>query len=146
MDIHTARFGPLTLPMTETICFPSGLVGLEDCRSWILLSEGQGHRVIWLQSTQQPEIALPLIDPRTFVSDFTLQIEQTDWAPLGRRESDSVQVLVTGGRSDSGLVLNLLAPLVINCERRIGRQVLNLAGGEVDYPLDIASEQLQRTA
>ncbi|MEE2781482.1 MAG: flagellar assembly protein FliW [Planctomycetota bacterium] len=132
--------------MNETICFPSGLIGLEDCRSWVLLSEQPDDRFIWFQSTQQAEIALPLVDPRTFVPDFTLQVEESDWTPLGRREDDLVQVLVTLGQSHGGFVLNLLAPLVINCERRIGRQVFNHADAEVNYRLDAFSAALQRTA
>ncbi|MDG2206926.1 MAG: flagellar assembly protein FliW [Pirellulales bacterium] len=132
--------------MNETICFPSGLIGLEDCRSWVLLSEQPGDRFIWLQSTQQAEIALPLVDPRTFVPDFTLQVEESDWTPLGRRENDLVQVLVALGQSHGGLVLNLLAPVVINCERRIGRQVFNHADAQVNYRLDTFSASLQRTA
>ena len=146
MDISTSRFGALTISMNETICFPSGLIGLEDCRSWVLLSEQPGDRFIWLQSTQQAEIALPLVDPRTFVPDFTLQVEESDWTPLGRRENDLVQVLVALGQSHGGLVLNLLAPVVINCERRIGRQVFNHADAQVNYRLDTFSASLQRTA
>ena len=146
MDISTSRFGDLTISMNETICFPSGLIGLEDCRSWVLLSEQVDDRFIWFQSTQQAEIALPLVDPRTFVPDFTLQMEESDWAPLGRRENDLVQVLVTLGQSHGGFVLNLLAPLVINCERRIGRQVFNHADAEVNYRLDALSASLKRSA
>ena len=146
MDISTSRFGALTISMNETICFPSGLIGLEDCRSWVLLSEQPSDRFIWLQSTQQAEIALPLVDPRTFVPDFTLQVEESDWTPLGRRENDLVQVLVALGQSHGGLVLNLLAPVVINCERRIGRQVFNHADAQVNYRLDTFSASLQRTA
>ncbi len=146
MDINTSRFGRLQFSMAETICFPAGLIGLEDCRSWVLISPRAGDRVLWIQSTQQAEIALPLVDPRTFVPDFTLQIEPSDWAPLGKRETDLVQVLVTLGSKETGLSLNLLAPLVINCERRIGRQVVNLDDWAVDHPLGTFSGELQRTA
>jgi flagellar assembly factor FliW len=146
MDINTSRFGRLQFSMAETICFPAGLIGLEDCRSWILISPRPGDRVIWVQSTQQAEIALPLVDPRTFVHDFSLQIEPSDWAPLGKREADLLQVLVTVGSRETGLSLNLLAPLVINCERRIGRQVINLNDWAVDHSLGTLSSDLQRTA
>ena len=146
MDINTSRFGALQFSMAETVCFPAGLIGLEDCRNWVLLSPRPGDRVIWVQSTQQAEIALPLVDPRTFVPEFTLQLEPSDWAPLGKRETDLVQVLVTMGRKETGLSLNLLAPLVINCERRIGRQVVNLDDWAVDYPVGALPDALQRTA
>ena len=146
MNINTSRFGALEFPMAETICFPAGLIGLEDCRSWVLLSARPDDRVIWLQSTQQAEIALPLVDPRTFVPAFTLQVEPIDWAALGKREADAVQVLVTVGGKEPDLSLNLLAPLVINCNRRIGRQVINLDDWSVEHLIVPLSEGLQRTA
>ena len=132
--------------MGEIICFPAGLVGFEDCRSWVLLTPRVGDRVLWLQSIQRGEIALPLVDPRTFVPEFTLRIGQSDWAAMGKRETDPLQVLVAVGNTPSGISLNLLAPLVMNCHRRIGRQVVNLENWVVDHPLNVSAGELQRTA
>ncbi|MBC20667.1 MAG: hypothetical protein CMJ74_10470 [Planctomycetaceae bacterium] len=146
MELNTSRFGKLQCSQGETLCFPSGLVGLEDCRSWVLLTPREGDRVLWIQSTQQGEIALPVVDPRTFVADFTFRIEQSDWAALGKRETDLLQVLVAVGKTPSGLSLNLLAPLVINCARRIGRQAVNLDDWAVDHLIDLTYRELQKTA
>jgi carbon storage regulator len=51
---------------------------------------------------------------------------------------DEAHVLVTVNRTDRGLALNLKAPLVINRERRIGRQVVSNDDLPVQYPLEIA--------
>ena len=91
MEVMTSRFGTVPIPLGETICFPSGLIGFEDCQSWVLLAPRPNDSVIWLQSTQVPDIALPVVDPRAFEPEFTLQVEQTDWTPLGKREEDSSQ-------------------------------------------------------
>ena len=146
MELNTSRFGRLQCDLGKTLCFPAGLIGLEDCRSWVLLSPRAGDRVLWIQSTQQGEIALPLVDPRTFVPDFTLRIEKNDWAALGKREKDLLQVLVAVGKTSTGFSVNLLAPLLMNCQRRIGRQVVNLDDWAVDYPITASPGGLQRTA
>jgi flagellar assembly factor FliW len=146
MEISTSRFGALSISIAETICFPSGLIGFENCRSWVLLRQRPGDSVIWLQSTQEVEVALPVVDPRTFVPDFTLQLEQCDWNPLGKREEDAIQVLVAVVGNGTSLYLNLLAPLAINCDRRLGRQVINLDPWSVDHCIGEAGQDFKKIA
>ena len=96
MEISTSRFDTLSISIAETICFPSGLIGFESCRSWVLLRQCPGDSVIWLQSTQEAEVALPVVDPRTFLPDFTLQLEERDWNPLGKRDEDlGLKILIS---------------------------------------------------
>lgn len=146
MEISTSRFDTLSISIAETICFPSGLIGFESCRSWVLLRQCPGDSVIWLQSTQEAEVALPVVDPRTFLPDFTLQLEERDWNPLGKRDEDAIQVLVAVARNGTSLSLNLLAPLVINCRRRLGRQVINLGPWPVDYCIGEVGQDFRKIA
>lgn len=146
MEVCTSRFGTVEVSSADTICFPSGLVGFEDCPSWVLLMHQAGDSVIWLQSTQTAEVALPVVDPRTFVPEFTLQVEQSDWTPLGIRKEDFIQVLVTVARHEDSLRLNLLAPLMINCLRRLGRQVINTDLGMVDHMVWDSANALKKIA
>ncbi len=146
MEVTTSRFGTVHVPLGEAICFPSGLIGFEDCQSWVLLADRPNDAVIWLQSTQVPEIALPVVDPRTFVPEFILQVEQTDWTPLGKREEDSLQVLVSVSRHDDSLRVNLRSPLVINLQRRLGRQVINAEAWTTDHLVWESTDAMKKTA
>lgn len=146
MEVTTSRFGTVHVPLGEAICFPSGLIGFEDCQSWVLLAHRPKDSVIWLQSTQVEEIALPVVDPRTFVPEFTLQIEQAGWTPLGKREEDVIQVLVPVSRHEDSLRVNLRSPLVINMQRRLGRQVINAEAWTTDHLVWESTDAMKKTA
>ena len=64
MQIRTTRFGALEIEAEDIINFPTGLLGLEDCRHWVLLADAQNNALGWLQCTSRPEVALAVVSPR----------------------------------------------------------------------------------
>lgn len=140
MEIVTSRFGSLQIHPQDTICFPAGLPGFEDCREWVLLAENEHRPVAWLQATGWADLALPVVDPRRFSDAYTLRLAATDLAPLGLDHGCEAQVLAVVAQHDGVLTLNLKAPVAINMQRRLGRQVVNRG----DWPLchSIASQNI----
>ena len=51
MEIKTTRFGVLELDAEDIISFPSGLVGLESCREWVLLADAHNDAAFDLSDT-----------------------------------------------------------------------------------------------
>ena len=41
MRIDTTRFGQVEIEPHDLIHFPSGILGLEDCRQWVLLADAE---------------------------------------------------------------------------------------------------------
>ena len=41
MKIDTTRFGCLDIVPDDLLQFPAGLLGLEDCRHWVLLADAE---------------------------------------------------------------------------------------------------------
>ncbi len=39
MDVFTTRFGLLSVQSQDEIVFERGLIGLEDCRRWVVLTD-----------------------------------------------------------------------------------------------------------
>jgi flagellar assembly factor FliW len=56
------------------------------------------------------------------------------------------QVLAIVGKNDRGITLNLKAPLVINLERRLGRQVITNGDLPLQYPLSAEPMPLRKSA
>ncbi|MEK6250133.1 MAG: flagellar assembly protein FliW, partial [Planctomycetales bacterium] len=73
------------------------------------------------------------VDPRRFVSDYLVRLDAVDWNPLGATPEDAMQVLTIVTRQQSRFTVNLLAPLVINRRRRLGRQVVNVGHWPIDH-------------
>lgn len=133
MVIKTTRFGAISIEAHDVLEFPTGIPGLEDCKQWVLLADAGNDALAWLQCTTRPEVALAVVSPRRFVLDYQLRVSSSELAPLALARSDDAKVLVIVGRRDEAITLNLKAPLVINLERRLGRQVINNADLPVDH-------------
>ncbi|MEX2118868.1 MAG: flagellar assembly protein FliW [Pirellulales bacterium] len=139
MQIRTTRFGPLEIEADDILSFPAGLLGLEDCRHWVLLADAQNNALGWLQSTSRPEVALAVVCPRRFVPDYQFRVFRSELAALDLADVKDAQVLSIVGKNERSITLNLKAPVVINLERRLGRQVV--ANGEQPVQYELANRQ-----
>jgi flagellar assembly factor FliW len=131
MQIRTTRFGLLEVDPSDVIRFPSGVLGLDDCKQWVILADAFNTALGWLQCVTRPEIALAVVSPRRFVPDYQFRVYRSELQALRIERIEDAQVLVIVGKSDNGVTLNLKAPVVINLSERLARQVI--ANG--DLPL-----------
>ncbi len=146
MQIDTSRFGPLEIEPSDLLLFPSGLVAFEDCRHWVLLADADNSLVGWLQSASRADVAIPVVSPRRFKNDYQIRINRTQLAPLHLRAVHEAYVLAIVARNERGLTLNLKAPLVVNLDRRLGRQVVAIDDQPLQYELAPQPTALRKTA
>ena len=146
MDVFTTRFGLLSVQPQDEIVFEHGLIGLEDCRRWVVLTDSANPALGWLQNLDQGHIAVGVVSPRRFVPDYQLRVDRADLRTLGLATIRDAEVVVIASRQTNGITLNLRAPLVINVEKRLGCQVIAKDEHPVQYPLDLQNVKLRRTA
>jgi flagellar assembly factor FliW len=146
VTVPSRRFGDLQLPESDLIEFPEGLVGLGGSRYVVVTTDDQSP-FRWLQSVDDPDLALPVTDPWAFFGDYHLELSDAATAAAGLPESgDDVSVWVTVRASDrlEDFSANLRAPIVVHEGR--GHQVINeAAGAPVRAPL-FAREAQQQAA
>jgi flagellar assembly factor FliW len=136
LTIDSTRFGRIELEDDGLIEFAHGLVGLEG-HSWALIARDADDAFLWLHSLDDPDLALPVTDPRRFFADYAVELADGERERLGLPDDeDEVAVYVTvraSGRPEDCAV-NLRAPLLIAGGR--GHQVINQApGAELRAPL-----------
>jgi len=147
MRIETAHFGAMAVRPEDAVCFPLGLAGFERSRRWVLLTPPHNPTVNWLQSVECPKTALAVVEPQRFLPDYQLRANRSELECLELQSLDEAFVVVTVNRTDQGLALDLKAPLVINRQRRLGRQVIASDDLPTRYPLeDTVSRTAKRTA
>ena len=125
VTVSSRRFGDLELTSSDLIEFPEGLVGLGGSR-YVVVSTDDKSPFRWLQSADDPELALPVTDPWTFFSDYQLELSDDATTAAGLPEQgDDVTVWVTVRASDKleDFSANLRAPIVVHEGR--GHQVIN---------------------
>lgn len=124
MHIQTTLFGPVEIDVDDILLFPRGLIAFEDCRHWVLLADGHNDGLGWLQSVSRGDVALPVVSPRRFAAEYQVHVTRGQLAPLEFSQFDLAYVLAVVSKSGRDFTLNLKAPIIINLDRRVGRQVI----------------------
>ena len=139
MQIKTTNFGSVEIEVDDILLFPHGVIAFEDCRHWVLLSDEENPALAWLQSVSRSEVVLPVVSPRRFRPDYSVHVSRGQLLPLEFSQFDEAYVLSVVSQSDGDLTLNLKAPLIINLDRRLGRQVITSDDQPVALTLTTAS-------
>lgn len=126
MKIDTRQFGPLEFEENAVLEFPEGLMGLEHLHRFLIVDQDDVEPLRWLQSVDEPQIAFTVIDPMLVFPDYRVRVGQQDREALGLKpgEDPIVLTLVTVPKDPADMTANLLGPLVLAPEGRLGRQVV----------------------
>ena len=135
MEINT-RYGKQVVTKASLLNFPDGLPGFEDLRQYKLFHEEGKSTVYYLQSTEDPDIRLPVVTPESCKVDFRIDLSDEEVEKLQIESADDLVVVVTvsDNRDEpaSGITANFMAPIIINTHSRIGIQkTLNQVSGGV---------------
>lgn len=124
VTFESVRFGTVEVADDEVIDFPAGLIGLGGSR-YALIDRNPGTGFLWLHAVEDPALALPVVRPEQFFSDFSLEITEQDGEAIGLGDPPVAEVYVTVRAAPNPLEItaNLRAPLVIHEGR--GYQVIN---------------------
>jgi flagellar assembly factor FliW len=139
MTFESSRFGTLEIETEEVIEFPAGLIGLGGARYALLTTDDQSP-FAWLQSIDDPELALPITNPWLFFADYAVDVDDAEAKRIGVEDPSKVDVWVTvrAAAELQGFSANLRAPILVWNGR--GHQVINEANdAPVRAPLFPAS-------
>lgn len=130
MQVKSTRFGQLEVPENSVLNFPDGLLGFEHCKRYVILEHDPATPFRWLQGIDDPDLAFVIVNPAEFAAEYAVELGRDDVLKLGLKDASeaAVYVLVVIPEDPSAMTANLQGPLVMNAERRVGRQVV-LADG-----------------
>lgn len=107
---------------------PEGLIGLSDFKHFELIVDPESLPFVVLRSINGDEIQIPAVEPIGLVSDYVLDIGDEDAEQLGLRGRSATPLILNVATIKSfdpqKVTLNLAAPILINRQTRIGRQVV----------------------
>lgn len=139
MVINTRVFGEITIEDNKLIHFPGGIVGFPQLQDFALIHDeekGDNAGIRWMQSVQEPQFAMPVIDPLCVKEDYNPLVEDDLLAPLGNIEPEELLVLttITVPSDLTKMTVNLKAPFIINAANRVAAQVI-VEDYEVKFPV-----------
>lgn len=146
VTFQSVRFGTVEVADEQVVEFPFGLIGLGGLR-YALVDRNPGSGFLWLHSTEDPALALPVVGPHTFFPDFHPRITEEDRERTGIADVETATLYVTVRAAPDPLqtTANLRAPLVVRDGR--GYQVINAdAQAPLRAPLFVLAGAQERPA
>jgi len=137
MTINTRIFGEVTIGNDRMIHFPKGIVGFPELTDFALIHDseaGEQGGIRWMQSIQEPNFAMPVIDPLTVKEDYNPEVNDDLLATIGGIDDILVLVTITVPSDLTKMTVNLKAPLIINVPERKACQLIV----DQDYPVKYA--------
>jgi flagellar assembly factor FliW len=144
LKIETKYHGKQEIDVKEIITFENGIPGFLEEKKFVVLPYSNESIFHILQSTETTELAFVIADPFVFFKeyDFTLEDQVVNSLELDSEKNVSVFVILTIQDSFEKTTANLQAPLVINMEKKLGKQVI-LTGTEYNTKHSIFYEMVK---
>lgn len=136
MKANTRLFGEIDIQDDKIIKLKEGIIGFPDLQNFTLIydeeKEGEGG-IKWLQSMDDPQFAMPVINPLDVRPDYKPSVNEEELKVLGEMPVESIFILVTitVPKEIEKMSVNLKAPFIINMENLQGAQIIV----EEDYPV-----------
>ena len=129
MKIETRIFGEIEIDDSKIIRFPGGIIGFPEMTDFALIHDeekGKDAPIRWLQSLQETQFAMPVMDPLIVSRDYNPEVEDELLNPIQIENPEEVLVLVTVSvpRDITKMSVNLQAPIIINAENKKAAQVI----------------------
>jgi len=124
LTVLTAGVAPLEPRAEDIIAFPDGLPGFEECRRFVMTSDGD-QPFQCLEGLEASSPAFVTVDPARVLQGYRLILSPLDRRRLDAREEDALLWLaIVTVNPDQTATVNLRAPIVINPRLMIGFQVM----------------------
>lgn len=124
MEIQTSRFGHIDVDDERIMTFPNGLLGFPSYNRFALIQTGQENYFFWLQSVDEPNLAFVITDPAIFFKEYQVPVREETAQELQLTDPAYLQTFVICNKVGEWLTGNLLGPIVVNAQNRLGQQVV----------------------
>jgi flagellar assembly factor FliW len=117
MRLKTNQFGDLEIEEVNIVNFPEGLIGFEEYKKFIIISDKELDPLMWLLSVEDPEIEFPIMNPLLFFPDYN---------PIIIDESENMVIfsIVTLKKDITKITANLKGPIIVDFSTREGKQII----------------------
>jgi len=146
MKIATKFLGEVEIGEQDILTFEHGLLGLENEKKFVLLPIDADLPLAILQSVDNVEIGFVVAYPFAFKKDYSFDICEDDRNQLHIEKEENVLTysIVTMKETFQESTINLLAPIIVNMEKKCGKQIV-LQDNKF-YPLRFPMKTLEGSA
>lgn len=121
-----------------TVHFEEGLIGFSDYKDFVLMTDESLAPFQLLKSVDSPHVAFLVLEATNFIKNYCDRVLPEEWLSAGITDEASrmALIIVVIGPTLESSTGNLQAPLLINRNQMMGKQiVLTASGFSVRQPL-----------
>ncbi|MDC7293567.1 MULTISPECIES: flagellar assembly protein FliW [unclassified Butyrivibrio] len=140
MKLATRIFGDVEIEDSKIISFPNGIIGFPDLKRFTLMHDEEGgtNTIQWLQSIEEPNFAMPVMDPLIVCPDYNPQVDRQNIIDIGELVDDELLVLVTVTvpHDLKQMTVNLKGPFIINVhDMKAAQSIIDNDEYPVKFPI-----------
>ncbi len=126
MNINTIRFGDIQIAEEKILFFEEGIPPFVDSRRFTIINSEETEPFLWLQSLDETDVALAVVNPFRLFPDYTPVVNEVDLEKLGNPSDEDILVLTVAviPRKYENMTTNLLSPILINPHNNQARQII----------------------
>jgi len=127
MILNTTKFGDIEVNEDYIFDFIEPIIGYEQYKKFVLIDYNENSPFKWLQSMDNPSLALPVTIPAYFGLQYEFTIPDDKEQLLEARDANDILALnvanvPNGAPKDT--TVNLLAPIVVNTNNKKAIQLI----------------------
>ena len=124
--ISTRRFGEIEVAEDKIIKIKGGILGFPEATEYTFIEKERADPFKWFQSLQFGDLAFALLDPFYFFPGYKVEIskELAEDLEMESIEQTLALVIVVIPEDPRDITANLLAPVILNPYKRLGRQII----------------------
>jgi flagellar assembly factor FliW len=115
--IKTFQFGEIEVEEKHIFYFDNGILGFEELREFVLISEEHTNPFKWLISLDASEIGFPLLSPWHIDLEYDPRLD-LDY------EKEVIMVVVTLENEKGMMTANMKAPIIFDVKDQKGKQII----------------------
>lgn len=140
MKANTRIFGEIDIDESKIITFVNGMVGFPDMKKFTIIYDEEKQNkggIMWFQSLDEPEFAMPVMEPTVIMPEYNPTVNDELLRPLGELTPDNLYVLVTVTvPSDiTKMTANMKGPIIINTDTLLANQIVVENDMQVRFPI-----------
>jgi flagellar assembly factor FliW len=128
MKITTERFGEIEVSQESIITFSKGILGLDAAKKFVLFpaDEQEETPFFFLQSVEEGGLCFFILNTFSFFPEYDIELDELTIAELEIEEPEDLLVftIVTVQGNLKEATTNLKAPVIINSNKKIAKQIV----------------------
>ncbi|MEW6426956.1 MAG: flagellar assembly protein FliW [Thermodesulfobacteriota bacterium] len=127
LRVATSRFGTVEIEADKIITMTAPFLGFPRSLHFFLRPHSDNSPFLWLQSVDEPDLAFVTMQSSVLLPEYAPELGEAlarELQMAGGARPDLLLILTIPDGRPREMTANLLGPVALNVEKRLGRQVL----------------------